>query len=77
MARSIEQMTATGQAKLARKATSMTTSWNAAKSRMTAGFQGVGFGPTRTANYNAGIQAATHRNDPDKWARNWAAKMRE
>lgn len=74
----IEDMAARGQAKLQRKAGSMATSWNAAKGRMTAGYSGAGFGPTRTANYTAGINAAQYRApDPNKWATNWAAKMRE
>ncbi len=78
MAKSVEQMAAQGQAKLARKAASMATSYNAAKGRAAANYAGVGFGPTRTAAYRAGIDAATYRApDPNKWAANWAAKMRE
>lgn len=74
----IEDMAARGQAKLQRKAGQMATSWAAAKGRMTSGYSGAGFGPTRTAAYSAGIQAATYRApDPNKWATNWAAKMRE
>lgn len=74
----ISDMAARGQAKLARKAATMAASWAAARGRMTAGYQAVGFGPTRTGNYNSGIQAATYRApDPGKWARNWSAKMAE
>lgn len=55
----------------------MSTSWNAAKSRMKTGYGMTPFGPTRKANYNAGIDAATHRVDVEKWERNWTAKMAE
>jgi hypothetical protein len=75
---SISEMAAKGQAKLARKATQMATSYDAAKGRMVEGFRGVGFGPARTAAYQAGVSAATyHAPDPAKWARNWSAKMAE
>ncbi len=74
----IPDMAAKGQAKLQRKATQMANSYNAAKGRMVTGYQGAGFGPTRTAAYGAGVQAATYRApDPAKWARNWSAKMQE
>jgi len=74
----IADMAAKGQAKLARKGATMANSYNAAKGRMVQGYQGAGFGPTRTAAYGAGVQAATYRPpDPNKWARNWAAKMQE
>jgi len=74
----IPDMAARGQAKLQRKATQMSASYNAAKGRMVAGFQAVGFGPARTAAYQAGVQAATYRApDPNRWARNWSAKMAE
>ena len=75
---SIEEMAAKGRDKLSRKQGTMASSWSAAKGRMTAGYSGAGFGPTRTAAYTAGINAATYRApDPNKWATNWAAKMRE
>ena len=51
----IADAAAKGQAKLARKATQMAASYNAAKGRMVAGYQGAGFGPTRTANYQSGV----------------------
>jgi hypothetical protein len=74
----IPDMAAKGQAKLQRKAQQMTASYNAAKGRMVAGYQGAGFGPTRTQAYQAGVQAAQYRTpDPAKWARNWSAKMAE
>ena len=74
----IEEMAAKGSAKLGRKAASMASSYNAAKSRMQAHYAAVGFGPTRTGNYNAGVSAAQYRApDPSKWAENWKAKMRE
>ncbi len=74
----LEAMAAKGSAKLARKAAQMATSYAAAKGRAAANFSAVGFGPTRTAAYRAGIDAATFRApDPAKWATNWLAKMRE
>ena len=74
----IEEMAAKGQAKLQRKATMMAASYEAAKTRAVQNFQAVGFGPTRTTNYQSGVQAAQYRApDPGKWARNWSAKMRE
>ena len=75
---SIAEMAAKGQANMARKATQMTTGYNAAKTRMVAGFQAAGFGPTRTKNYSDGISAAKYvAPDAAKWAKNWAAKMAE
>ena len=73
----IPDMAARGHQKLARKAAQMSASWSAARGRMVTNFQAVGFGPTRTQNYSAGVQAAQHRNDPDKWQRNWSQKMAE
>lgn len=71
-------MAARGAAKLSRKAAQMSSSWNAAKPRMSAGYRGVGFGPTRCSNYDSGIAAATYRApDPSKWSTNWSAKMAE
>lgn len=75
--RSLSEMVSSGQAKLVRKASSMSSSWNAAKPRMKNGYGSTPFGPTRKANYNSGIDAGQHRNDPDKWAKNFAAKMSE
>lgn len=60
-----------------RKAAAMSASWAAAKGRMKTGYGLTPFGPTRKANYGAGIDAATHRVDTEKWARNYAAKMAE
>jgi hypothetical protein len=74
----MEDMARRGQEKLARRAATMQSSWEAARGRMTQGYQAAGFGPTRTSNYNAGIQNARYRApDPSKGARNWLAKMRE
>ncbi len=75
---SLEEMAAKGAAKLTRRAATMASSYDAAKGRMTTGFRAAGFGPTRTAAYEAGVAAATYRApDPAKWSRNWIAKMRE
>jgi len=74
----LNEMAAKGESKLRRKAASMATSYNAAKGRAVTNFAAVGFGPTRTANYRAGVEAATYTApDPDKWSRNWLAKMQE
>jgi len=75
--RSLDEMARVGADKLRRKATSMASSWDAARSRMKVGYGETPFGPTRKANFNAGVDAATYRSDPEKWARNWPAKMRE
>ena len=75
---SIDEMAAKGSAKLGRKASSMASSYNAAKSRMVAHYGNLPFGPTRKSNYSAGVSAAQYRApDPSKWAENWRAKMSE
>ena len=74
----ISEMASKGADKLRRKAGTMASSYAAAKGRAATNFAAVGFGPTRTANYRAGIDAATYiAPDPDKWSRNWTAKMAE
>ncbi|KKM61860.1 hypothetical protein LCGC14_1527520 [marine sediment metagenome] len=74
----LQEMAAKGQGKLTRKAASMAASYEASKSRAVTNFSAVGFGPTRVANYQAGVQAATYTApDPAKWSRNWLAKMAE
>ena len=74
----MEEMASKGAAKLARKAGSMATSYNAAKGRMVSHYAAVGFGPTRQSAYSAGVNAASwHAPDPAKWSANWLAKMRE
>lgn len=74
----IAEMTAKGEAKLRRKAATMASSYDAAKGRAKTNYAAAGFGPTRTGNYNSGIDAATYiAPDPGKWGRNWAAKMAE
>jgi hypothetical protein len=77
VARTLDQMASKGYTKLVNKAAQISASWNAAKARMTAGYDATPFGPTRKANYRAAIQAASHRTDPEKWRRNWTAKMAE
>lgn len=74
----LNAMAAKGAAKLLRKAATMTSSYNAAKTRMKAHFAAVGFGPTRTTAYTTGVDAATYKApDTTKWSENWLAKMRE
>jgi len=78
MPRSLPEMAAKGKAKLAAKAGTMAASYSAAKGRMKTGYRAMPFGPTRQAAYSAGVDAGTYRApDPEKWARNWAAKMAE
>ena len=75
---SLGEMAAKGQAKLSAKAGSMASSWNAARGRMSTGYNACPFGPTRKANFQSGISAATyHAPDPNKWSTNWQAKMAE
>jgi len=74
----IAEMASKGADKLRRKASTMASSYEAAKGRAVTNFAAVGFGPTRTANYRSGIDAARYiAPDPDKWSRNWTAKMAE
>lgn len=76
--KTLSEMTSSGEGKLRDKASSMASSWAAAKSRMKTGYGETPFGSTRKSNYNAGIDRATYRApDPGKWARNWGAKMAE
>jgi len=75
---SIESAASKGEAKLTRKQQQMVNSWNAARDRMIAHYRAFGFGPTRTANYQAGIQSASYPgSNPTKWRENWVPKMRE
>lgn len=75
---SIAEMAARGEDKLRRKAASMAASYAAAKPRMKAGYALTPFGPTRKANYDREVDAATYRApDPGKWSRAWTAKMGE
>ena len=75
---SMAEMAAKGAAKLRRKAATMASSYEAAKGRAVTNYSAAGFGPTRTSNYRAGVEAATYTApDPDKWQRNWLAKMAE
>jgi len=74
----ISEMAAKGSDKLRRKASTMASSYEAAKGRAVTNYAAVGFGPTRTANYRSGVDAARYiPPDPDKWSRNWTAKMAE
>jgi len=74
---SLEEMVSKGKSKLDRKADQMGRSWTAAKERMKSGYARTPFGTTRKSNYNSGIDAASFRTDNEKWARNWAGKMKE
>ena len=75
---SMPEMASKGADKLRRKAASMASSYEASKTRAVTNYSAVGFGPTRTANYRAGVDAARYiAPDPAKWERNWLAKMAE
>ena len=75
---SLEEMASKGAEKLTRKADIMARNYDAAKSRMKAHYGAVGFGPTRTSNYNAAIDAARYRiPDVNKWRENWLDAMRQ
>jgi len=73
----LEELASKGKSKYARKVEQMAKSYEAAKARMKDHYGRLPFGPTRKANYNAGIDAAKHRADPDEWYDNWIAKMKE
>lgn len=73
--RTIDEMVTVGKGKLDRKAADMSTNWSAAKERMKTGFGATPFNARIKASYNREIDAATHRVDNEKWARNWRAKM--
>jgi len=78
MVKSLAQMAAKGQRKLAAKAGTMAASYNAAKGRMKGNYAALPFGPRMKANYNAGVDAGEyHAPDAAKWARNWTAKVSE
>ena len=76
----MEAMAAKGAAALNRKLPGMASSYSASGSRAQANYAKVGFGPTRTANYNAawadmpGNYAAGMTADKvQKWRDNWLA----
>ena len=75
MAETIDAMASRGKAKMTRKAARMADEYEAAKADMKAHYGDMPFGPRRKAAYNEAIDAAKHRVDPDKWERNWKAKM--
>lgn len=76
-ARTLEEMAEKGKSKLARKADAISRSWEAAKERCISNYAKLPFGPTRKANHAAGVRAARHRIDYEKWYVNWTAKMKE
>lgn len=67
----LDEMISKGVSKLRAKESTITARWNAAKPKMKEGYNALPFGPLTKAAYNAAIDAATHRVDPDKWARNY------
>ncbi len=78
MARTLAEMAAKGQRKLAAKAGTMAASYNASKPRAKANYAALPFGPRMKAAYNAGMDAGVyHAPDANKWAKNWLAKVSE
>lgn len=76
MAISLEEAINKGLTKMRAKAAGISQLWEAAKPRMIAGYEGIPWiGPLRKQNYRAGVQAARHRVDPDKWATNYREKI--
>jgi len=75
MVETLDSMASRGKAKMTEKAARMAEEYEAAKTDMKAHYSDTPFGPRRKAAYNAAIDAARHRVDPDKWERNWKAKM--
>ena len=72
----LDEMATKGANKLAAKKDSMIRSWNAMKQTMISDYSAQPFGPTRKANYTSGINNANYPgSDPEKWRRNWIAKM--
>ncbi|RJO60346.1 MAG: hypothetical protein C4542_09650 [Dehalococcoidia bacterium] len=71
------------KAKYARRTANGAAAYNAAKGRMASNYSSgiqrfIGAPPAAhiVSSYQAGIQAAQYRpGDPDKWARNYLAKM--
>lgn len=74
---SIERMAEKGRRKLDAKSTIMASNYEAAKARMVENYS-VWFGPNITERYASGVRAAEY-NAPnaEKWAKNWAEKMRQ
>jgi hypothetical protein len=78
MVKTLEEMAAKGQRKLAAKASIMPSNWAAAKPRMKTHYSALPFGPRVKAAYSTGIDAGIHHApDPAKWSTNWKAKMQE
>lgn len=73
----------TAREKYARKTANAAAAYNAAKGRMVQNYTAgvarfIGASPAAhiVSNYQAGVQAAQYRGgDPDKWQRNYVAKM--
>lgn len=71
----VATMAARGAAKLRAKAEIMKRSWDAAKPTMIKNFEALPFGPTIKANFREMVGKAVYRSDPEKWSRNWQAKI--
>ncbi len=72
MAMSIDEVLAKGERKLRAKADIMSKKWEARKALMISNYRAVPWiGPVTKDSYEAGINAATHRVDIDKWKRNF------
>ena len=76
MPATLDEMVSKGTGKLTRKAPSMKTNYDAAKTDMKTSYGELPFGPNVKSDYNKGIDGATYRApDPTKWGRNWRRKI--
>ncbi|MEM2447858.1 MAG: hypothetical protein QXT14_02770 [Candidatus Bathyarchaeia archaeon] len=81
----VEDLAAKGESKLRRKVPTMKKSYRAARDRAVSHFRAVGFGPTRTSNYEGAWATMPDNYDRivgtdiyfTKWRENWISKMRE
>lgn len=74
MPATLQEMVAKGQAKMARKASSMVTNWGNAKTRAKSNYSLLPFPQSWKTEHAAGMDGATHRVDAQKWATNFLAK---
>lgn len=72
MAMTLEEVLSKGERKLRAKADLMSRKWEARKPLMISNYKAIAWiGPETKASYEAGVTAATHRVDIDKWKRNF------
>jgi len=75
----LEELAKKGYDNYKAKEKAMKSSYAAAKTRMSEGYEATPFGPTRKSNYKEALDRmiAHYRTDAEKWKKNWAAKMAE